>query len=83
MKKDLIVTRDEVEAIKGNANFGEYVDIMDVVKFGLLKSACGYYHGHTSTQIIIELGLITEKRNITKKGRENLFYWFNDITKEV
>jgi len=78
-KKLSVITEKEIEEAFGNARFG--IDKFDVVKYGLLKSACGYYHGHTSTQILIELGLIDSYRNITEKGKENLYKWFKDESK--
>ena len=70
------IIRDEelIEAF-GNANFGS-ISKRDVVKFGLLKCVCGYYQGHTSTQIITELGLINKEYEITAKGRQYLWLAF-------
>jgi hypothetical protein len=73
-----MVTLDEVESVWGNADFGPKLNAnkMDVVKYGLLKCAGGYYQGYTSQQICTELGLLTKGYNLTKRGRYCLFEFF-------
>ncbi len=75
----IIPTDKEINLVWGNANFGGYERI-DIVKMGVLKCASGYYQGHTSRQIITELGLITVNYNLTRRGRKCLWEWFNDGT---
>jgi hypothetical protein len=73
-----MVTLVEIEAVWGNANFGAEgnANKMGVVKMGLLKCASGYHQGSTSRAICTALGLITEKYNLTKRGRYCLYEFF-------
>jgi hypothetical protein len=76
-----IVTDADIEKVWDNADFGS-MSKRDVIRFGLLKAASGYHQGHTSMQIITELGLVTyANHNITKKGREYLWEAFSNGTK--
>ena len=75
-----ILTEKDIEPYFKNTNFGSMANF-DVVKYGLLKCACGYYQGYTSTTILTQLGLITKKYNITKLGKEHLWEWFSDNSK--
>ena len=70
-----IITDEELSDVWANANFGG-MKPRDVVRFGLLKCACEYYQGHTSTQIITELGLIDKDYKLTAKGRQYLWLAF-------
>ena len=72
-----IIPDADVDRVWGNANFGSMTK-RDVIKYGLLKCACGYYQGFTSKSIITELGLISEKYELTAKGRLYLWAAFND-----
>ena len=72
-----IVTDSEMIIAIGNANFG-IMENRDVIQYGLLKCACGYYQGHTSTQIITELKLITKAYKLTAKGKRYLWIAFNN-----
>ena len=77
MKPEEIITDEEIETVHSNANFGEGITKRDVVKAALLKCACGYYNGHTASQILKEHGLVTEKRmSVTKKGEKYLYAAF-------
>ncbi|MCP4392834.1 MAG: hypothetical protein GY804_00970 [Alphaproteobacteria bacterium] len=80
MNIEEIITDQQLCDAWGNANFGG-IPKRKIVKYGLLKCAVGYHQGHTSKSILIELGLITEKYRITKKGREYLWLVFNDGSK--
>lgn len=64
-----IVSDEELYKAFAHANYGD-MSPRDVVRLGLLKTACGFSHGYTSTQILLELGLIVEKTR--KAGREML-----------
>lgn len=72
------VTIEEVNIIWGNANFGPNLNNrkMDVVKGALLKWACKYSTGHTAFMLLVNLGLMTEKKNITIRGRRQLWEFF-------
>lgn len=62
-----IISDKELDDVHGNANFGG-TSKRDVIKYGLLKCAFGYYQGHTSTRIITEHKLVTKNYKLTKKG---------------
>lgn len=71
------ITKEQIDAVWGNANFGD-TSRFDVVKYGLLKCASGYYQGFTSKTILTELGLITKGYRLTKLGRFCLWEWFEN-----
>ncbi len=75
-----MITDEELDVVWGNANFGD-MKKRDVVRFGLLKCVSGYYQGHTSRQIVTELGLITPNYKVTKKGRKYLWEAFANGSK--
>jgi hypothetical protein len=70
-----LVPTAEMRRTFQNANFGS-MDDRDVVKMGLLKCASGYHQGSTSKAILQELGLITMKYTLTKKGKQYLWAAF-------
>lgn len=72
-----MVTEEEISSVWGNSDFGAMTKI-DVVKYGLLKCASGYYQGHTSRLILKELGLVTEMYRITKRGKFCLYKFFSN-----
>jgi hypothetical protein len=52
----------------------------DVVRYALMKVACGYHNGHTSQCIINELGLCSKDLILTKKEKsicESFIYGTN------
>ena len=51
-KPEEIITDEEIERVHANANFGS-IGKRQVINQGVLKCACGYYQGHTSTQISV------------------------------
>ena len=68
-KQETMVTAEEINAVWGHSDFGA-MSKEDVVKYGLLKCAGGYYQGHTSRSILKNLDLITEKTyKLTRRGR--------------
>jgi len=67
----------EVNKVWGNANFGSLTKTQ-VVRNGILKCASGYSQGHTSETILIELGLITSKYKLTRKGKFWLWELWHD-----
>ena len=79
-KKVEPITIEEVERFWGNANFGESLNKrkMDVVKGALLKWASDYSTGYTAFRLLVDLGLITEKKNLTKKGKRQLWTFSGD-----
>lgn len=78
IKKPEMVTLKEVESVWGNANFGPRLnaDKLQVVKFGILKCAGGYYQGFTSKSICQALGLIGKNYTLTKRGKFCLYEFF-------
>ena len=74
-KKQTRVTQEEISNVWGNADFGGMTR-MEVIKQGILKTASGYCHGSTSTHILRNLGLITAKNRLTKRGQYNLFEFY-------
>ena len=64
-----IISDEDIHRVHGNANFGS-MDKRDVVRYGVLKCASGFYQGSTSNQIIKEHGLVTKNYRLTKKGKE-------------
>ena len=79
MRKFKPITIEEVESVWGNANFGPQLnaDKMKVVKGALLKWASGLSTGYTAWRILVELGLMTEKKRLTKRGRRQLWEFFS------
>ena len=67
-----IITEDELNDVFSNTDFGGALK-RDVVKYALLKVACGYANGKTTHGIILDLGLVNEKNRLTKKGKEYLW----------
>ena len=72
------VTLEEIEKVWGNANFGPELNIdkMEIVKGSLLKWASEYSTGYTAYKILVDLGLMTEKKRITWRGRQQLWEFF-------
>lgn len=58
-----------------NTNFG-HTNYRDIVGNGCLKVMAGYHNGYTARCILINMGLVTEKLKLTKRGREFLFWHF-------
>jgi hypothetical protein len=71
------VTDEEIEKAFTNTNFGNR-DHRKLIEQGILKLQGGYISGHTLTVIMRELGLISEKSNVLKKGRRFIFSAFYD-----
>ncbi|MCK5614179.1 hypothetical protein KAR91_70595 [Candidatus Pacearchaeota archaeon] len=74
-----LICKQTLTKVFANANFGSSSK-RDVVRYALLKVACGYDNGHTAQSIINELGLCTKKLTLTKKGREYLYEAFRNGT---
>lgn len=75
--KKEIISDEEIERVHANANFGG-MDKRTVVDQGVLKCASGYHQGYTSTEILKEHGLITDKYKLTKKGQKYLWAAFSN-----
>lgn len=77
-KVEEIISDEELTEVFAHANYGDRTP-REVVKLGLLKTACGYAHGFTSTQILKELGLINKAtHDLTTKGRQYLWVAWAD-----
>lgn len=78
-EKKAIVTRDDVAAVRGNANFGSS-DAYDVIKEAVLKVASGYSTGNTVRCMMIELHLIHNggrlNNTLTRYGKSCLWEWY-------
>lgn len=72
-----IVTDKQLDHAWGNANFGK-VSKRDMIRFTLLKSACGYGSGSTARAIVKELGLFTESDKLSKRGQQYLYEAFSN-----
>ncbi len=71
-----LVSDEQITSAWGNANFGN-TNKRDVIKDALLQIAGDFHTGHTAECILKELGLVSPKRALTKKGRRYLFYAFH------
>lgn len=69
---DEILSDDRVNEQFQGTNFGSQTP-RQVIASSLLKCACGYYSGHTATQICYNLGLTTKKWKLSERGKEYLF----------
>ena len=70
-----MISDEELEKVFAYSNFGDSKK-RDVVRYALMKVACGYRNGHTSQSIINELGLCGKNLSLTKKGKEYLYESF-------
>jgi hypothetical protein len=78
-KLEDLITDKKIEIAWGNADFGEYLNAnkRELINNTILKCVCGYYTGHTAECIVKELGLVTDKWELTNKGRAYLFTAFS------
>lgn len=58
-----------------NTNYGR-TNYRDILGYGCLSAMAGFPNGHTTQRILINMGLVTGKLNLTKRGREFLFWHF-------
>lgn len=71
-----IITDDQIEKAFLNTNFGD-MDRRVMLTQGILKTIAGYKTGgHTLTNIMKNLGLISDKGTVLKKGKMLLFKAF-------
>lgn len=71
-----IITDEQIDKAWGHANFGAGQTKRDIIKYAVLKAACGYKNGHTADCIIYELGLTRKTGLLSNKGREYLWECF-------
>lgn len=74
-----IISDELVDKVWSNANFGDKMSKRDIIRYGLLKCASGYYTGFTLKNILSELGL-TKNLTLTKIGRIYLYEAFSNGT---
>ncbi len=74
-----LISDDEIKDVFEGTNFGNR-DPRKLLEQGVLKNIAHYRSGHTLTMIMKWLGLLTEKGNVTKKGRRFVFAAFKDDT---
>lgn len=63
------VSEPEIVRAFFGSNFGT-ANHRGLLEQGVLKRLTGYHNGHTLTVIMRGMGLITERDNVTKKGKE-------------
>ena len=76
-----MISDEELDSVFAYANFGGSTK-RDVVRYALMKVACGYHNGHTSQCIINELSLCSKDLSLTKKGKEYLYECFRHGTND-
>ncbi len=77
-----LITDKQVDIAWGEADFGTFYDKRDVIKYSLLKFACGYKTGKTAKSILEDLGLITQNENLTQRGKRYLYVSFKHSSQE-
>ena len=70
-----VVDDADIELAFTDTNFGD-VDRRHLLQQGVLKFQANFSSGYTLTTIMKELGLVTPKGRISKKGRRFLFQSF-------
>ena len=78
MKVEQLITDEALEVAWGNADFGPNTNKRDVIRYTLLKTACGYASGHTADCIVNELGLKHSFGKLTELGKRYLYEAFRD-----
>ena len=71
-----ILTENQINLIWGNANFGNDKSIEDKHKLiakGLLQCVSGFSTGYTIQQILEELGLVLQTRELSQRGKRYLY----------
>lgn len=76
-----IITDEQVALAWGNADFGN-VEKRDVIKYALLKWACGYESGKTASCILHDLGLLTSNNRVSVCGKRYLYAAFKHSSQE-
>ncbi len=73
-----LLSSEEITKAFGNADFGK-VSKEDVIKYSLLKYACGFATGYTAKCILRELGFLkTDNHTLTRNGKEYLWKVFSN-----
>ena len=62
------VTDADIARAFDGTDFGR-TDHKHLLALSVLKKALNYHCGHTVTQIMVQMGLTTEKGRVTEKGR--------------
>ena len=74
--KSEIISDAELYSFSENVDFGSQ-DLREVVETALLKTASDFHNGSTANWLLKQLGLITEKLKLTRKGKDYLFVAFS------
>lgn len=77
-----LVTDFVIDEAWGDADFGANSPKREVIKYSLLKWACGYETGKTAKGILMELGLLNKNGELTKPGKEYLFAAFKHTSQK-
>lgn len=81
IKNEIVVTDDDISRVFQNTNFGRS-DYRVLLANSVMKKLIGFHCGHTITQIMIELKLISKGTEaVTVKGRRFLAQSFPEILK--
>lgn len=73
-----IVSESELASAFNGTDFGG-ADHRKLIEVGVLKKAVGYSCGHTLTEIMIGLGLISRKGVLLRRGRDLLRAAFDEL----
>jgi len=85
MSEDTFPTDEEIYKAFERYNFGlDKPEIVPFLKDGLLKTACGYWNGHSLSTILIKLNLIKSELDeegetyytLTSRGTFCCYEWF-------
>jgi hypothetical protein len=67
------VYNEEIDEAFDGTDFGE-IDRRKYLAASILEIQAGYHTGYTITCILQEIGLLSQKKRVTKRGRA--FLWF-------
>ena len=70
------VTDAEIAGAFKGTDFGRS-DHRQLLALSVMKKALRYHCGHTITQIMVRMGLTTDKGRVTERGRQ-FCYWHFD-----
>jgi len=73
---DVVSFNDIKQAFTGIFTGIEDDDLPRVLGECLIKITCGYRDSYSAMSVCRELGLLTQKWNITKKGKQYMYYYF-------
>lgn len=73
-KVEDLVTDKQIDLAWGNANFGNTgLTKRELIANVLLKCASGFETGHTAKCIVEDLGLVTQRWELSQRGKRYLF----------